>query len=217
MANIKVDLSTGHKIANPFKTVRKSTTNPFKYSNFEGNTLQFADVFEGFEPKKTSKLKMIASAVTGSMTKLGSSITEPIVNFTKRVCGFCSSAWNYAKNTNITNFGSYKPIADIMNTDIAAIGKGISGKLSATKALLKTDIVDIGKGISNSIAEKTASLQTDLTDLGTVIGIKWANLTGNVKHSFSTKNKSVEELYNMWIAESSREIVERVLSHREVA
>ena len=52
MAKInKVELNLGQKIANPFKTTRKSDTNPFKYSNFEGNTLQFADVFEGFEPK----------------------------------------------------------------------------------------------------------------------------------------------------------------------
>ena len=42
----------GQKIANPFKTSRSmSTPNPFKYSNFEGNTLPFADVFEGFENK----------------------------------------------------------------------------------------------------------------------------------------------------------------------
>ena len=46
---------TPNKIANPFRTSRNSTTNPFKYSNFEGNTLQFADVFEGFESKKIGK------------------------------------------------------------------------------------------------------------------------------------------------------------------
>ena len=47
------------KTANLAKTSRQGNiTNPFKFSNFEGNTLQFADVFEGFEPKKQNKLKI---------------------------------------------------------------------------------------------------------------------------------------------------------------
>ena len=54
-----VGLTPNQKCANPFKTSRNSTTNPFQNVNFEGNTLQFADVFEGFQPKNTSKLKMI--------------------------------------------------------------------------------------------------------------------------------------------------------------
>ena len=65
----------GQKIANPFKTSRSmSTPNPCKYSNFEGNTLPFADVFEGFENKNVSKIRMISSSVMGSMTKFRSSI-----------------------------------------------------------------------------------------------------------------------------------------------
>ena len=80
-----VGLTPNQKCANPFKTSRNSTTNPFQNVNFEGNTLQFADVFEGFQPKNTSKLKMITSSVAGSMTKLRNSITEPIVNFVKRI------------------------------------------------------------------------------------------------------------------------------------
>ena len=71
---------TPNKIANPFKTTRTSTTNPFKYNNFEGNTLQFADVFEGFKPSfkaaPVNKMRMIASSVTGSMNKIKSSIPE---------------------------------------------------------------------------------------------------------------------------------------------
>ena len=52
-----VGLNLGQKIANPFKTSRNITTpNPFKYSNFEGNSLPFADVFDGFEQKKVNKL-----------------------------------------------------------------------------------------------------------------------------------------------------------------
>ena len=48
---------TPNKIANPFRTSRNSTTNPFKYSNFQGNTLPFeyADVFGGAK-SNTNKL-----------------------------------------------------------------------------------------------------------------------------------------------------------------
>ena len=76
---------TPNKIANPFRTTRTSTTNPFKYNNFEGNTLQFADVFEGVKPVQTNKMRMVASSVAGSMNKMKSSITEPIVKFVNKV------------------------------------------------------------------------------------------------------------------------------------
>ena len=83
MAKIqKIELNLGHKIANPFKTTRKSTTNPFKYNDFEGNTLDvaaFADVFSGASGRSISKLKMITTSVIGSMTKLRNSITEPVI------------------------------------------------------------------------------------------------------------------------------------------
>ena len=108
-------------VANPFRTSRNSTTNPFKYSNFEGNTLQFADVFEGFEPKKVNKLKMIASSVAGSMNKIKSSITEPIAQFVGRVRSGISSAWDYAKNTNISDIG------EKIASGIGSIGHNILG------------------------------------------------------------------------------------------
>ena len=55
--------------ANSIQTHRNSNevTNPFKFTNFEGNTLQFADVFEGFKPRSTSKLRMIATTATGRL------------------------------------------------------------------------------------------------------------------------------------------------------
>lgn len=108
-----VGLNLGQKIANPFKTSRNITTpNPFKYSNFEGNSLPFADVFDGFEQKKVNKLKMISSSVAGSMTKMKSLLPESIVNFVNRVRGGISSAWNYAKNTNISDIAGIKNISD---------------------------------------------------------------------------------------------------------
>jgi hypothetical protein len=83
-------------------------TNPFKFTNFEGNTLQFADVFEGFKPQSASKLRMVASSVAGSMSKMRSSIPESIINFVNKVrsrvsgmVSYASDAWTYAKNTNI--------------------------------------------------------------------------------------------------------------------
>jgi len=181
MAKIKVDLSTGHKIANPFKTTRKSTTNPFKYQNFEGNTLQFADVFEGFKPNETNKLKLIMSSVAGSMTKVWhSNITEPIAHFVNRVKGVVSNAWEYAENTNVTKFGSYKPIADILNMDVADIGRGIKDSITARIGLIHNDITGLGKGISEH----------------------WNELISKIHTSGIPKNATVAEYRALWIKEN---------------
>ena len=105
----KLELNLGQKTANPFKTTRKSNTNPFKYNDFEGNAIDpliCADVLVSFKGKE-NKLKMITSSVIGSMTKLRNSITEPIVNFVNRVKDGISTAWNNTIHTeglkNITN------------------------------------------------------------------------------------------------------------------
>lgn len=186
MANInKVDLNLGQKIANPFKTTRKSATNPFKYSNFEGNTLQFADVFEGFEPKKINKLKMITSSVLGSMEKFRTSITEPIVNFVKRV-------------------------REVLNTEIEIPGlKNIAGSLDNTKENIKTILnYDIGKGITDSlsgigknITGKLSFLNTDITTIGKDLSDKWANLVKTVNSNKISADTPVEELRELWIKE----------------
>ena len=95
--------------ASSIQTHRNSNeaTNPFKFTNFEGNTLQFADVFEGFKPKSTSKLRMIASSAAGSMNKIKSSIAEPIIAFVNRV-------WDYAKNTNISDVPGIKQTKEFL-------------------------------------------------------------------------------------------------------
>ena len=190
MAKIKVDLSTGQKIANPFKTTRKSTTNPFKYQNFEGNTLQFADVFEGFKPKETNKLKLIMSSVAGSMTKIRSSITEPISHFVERI----SNIWEYAKNTNVTTFGSYKPITDVLNMDVKDIGNGIKnsieGKISG--------ITDLGK----TLKAKIVNINDDLTGIGKTIAAPWSALISKIQTHHIPKDLTVAEYRDLWLKEN---------------
>lgn len=196
-----VGLNLGQKIANPFKTSRNITTpNPFKYSNFEGNSLPFADVFEGFEQKKASKLKMISSSVAGSMTKMNSLLPESIVNFVNRVRCSISEAWNYAKNTNISDVAGIKNISEAwnntMNMDVVEIGKGISQSIS---------------GIGNSISNKMSFLNKDVTDIGKGLADKWSSLVSHVHHNRITKDTSVEDLRTMWEQEIS------LTSEREAA
>ncbi len=197
-----VGLTPNQKCANPFKTSRNSTTNPFQNVNFEGNTLQFADVFEGFQPKNTSKLKMITSSVAGSMTKLRNSITEPIVNFVKRIGEGLSNAWTYAKNKNVSDLAGVKAINDVMNTDIVDIGKGLSNSISGIgkgisekMSFLNTDVTEIGKGLG----EKMSFLNTDVTDIGKGLAGKWNALISKVhNHNKITKDTPVEDLKAMW-------------------
>ena len=193
MAKInKVELNLGQKIANPFKTTRKSDTNPFKYSNFEGNTLQFADVFEGFEPKKINKMKMIASSVMGSLTKFRNTITEPIVNFVLRVKDGITSAWTYAKNTNVEIAGLKgitENISSVMNYDV---GQGLKNSIS---------------GIGKNLTERLSLLNKDMTELGHGLSEKWTSLIGNINLNGIGKTKissdlPVAELRTLWINEN---------------
>ena len=196
---------TPNKIANPFKTSRSSSTNPFKYSNFEGNTLPFelsADVFEGTKTNSTNKLRMIASSVTGSMNKMRSRIAEPIINFVNRVRGGIANAWDYAKNTNVSDLAPVKAFNEVMNAPIQLgafsdsvdnLARGISSKLE----FLNTDIVDIGKGISS----KMEFLNTDVTDIGKAMSSKWANLISKVHHNKISADMPVAELEQLWLNE----------------
>ena len=194
-----VGLNLGQKIANPFKTSRNITTpNPFKYSNFEGNSLPFADVFDGFEQKKVNKLKMISSSVAGSMTKMKSLLPESIVNFVNRVRGGISSAWNYAKN--ISDIAGIKNISEAWNNtmsmDVADIGKGLSNSIS---------------GLGNSISNKMSFLNKDVTDIGKGLADKWNSLISSVHHNKITKDTPVQDLKAMWEHEIN------LMSEREAA
>lgn len=183
MAKIqKIELNLTQKIANPFKTTRKSTTNPFKYNDFEGNTLDvsaFADVFEGSN-KTTSKLKMISASVAGTMTKIRSSITEPIVQFVNRIKTGVVNAWDYAKNTNLSDIAGLKNISEGWN-----------------KAM-NIDIVDLGKGIANKIALPHVNIpHIDLSG----INEKWAGLVSKINHNRINSETTVAELKTMWLDE----------------
>lgn len=211
---------TSQNIANPAKTSRNGNhTNPFQFSNFEGNTLQFADVFEGFDAKKSNnvsfkgnKLRMIASSVTGSMNKMRTGISESIINFVNRVRGGISSAWNYAKNTDFI---------DAMNTPIEIPGlKGLSDNMSKGLNSLKDNVHGIGDVMSSSTIGKgimsginylnkdalevgkdiSTILNKDVTtDLGKGIAEKWSALVARVhKNDLSTLSPS--ELEQRWIA-----------------
>ena len=186
MAKINnVGLNLSQKIANPFKTSRNSTTNPFKYSNFEGNTLQFADVFEGFEPKKINKLKMISASVAGSMTKLRSSITEPIVNFVNRMTTGISNAWDYAKNTTVTD--SVKDLGKGISNSVSELGRNISEKMpSINMPTLNMPSLHIGSNISG---------------IGKNLSDKWANIISKINiphHNKISADMPVCELKSLW-------------------
>ena len=148
------------KKASPLHTQRNSNeaTNPFKFTNFEGNTLQFADVFEGFKPSFKSspanKLRIIASSVAGSMNKMRTSITEPIVNFVRRVRTGIVSAWDYAKNTNIElpslEIAGLKRVSEILNTPVPMPElKGLKNGISSSVDFLNQDVLDLGKGVAD--------------------------------------------------------------------
>ena len=178
----KIGLSSDRKIINPFRTSRNSaSTNPFKYQDFEGNTIDplvCADVLVSFK-SKPSKLKMITSSVAGSMTKLHTSITEPIKNFVNRVRNGISGAWEFSKNTNISDLPGFKQINNVM----------------------KMDIADIGKGISDSISKRLSVIDSGITNFGKDINEKWAALVGRIHSKKINSDVPVDELRTMWEAE----------------
>ena len=152
---------TPNKIANPFKTTRTSTTNPFKYNNFEGNTLQFADVFEMAKPVQTNKMRMIASSVTGSMNKMKSSITEPIVKFVNKV------------RENIAAFNeipAVKSFNEVMNTPIE-----LNVKMPSFKGVTES-MATIKEGLTS----KMSYLNRDVLEVGNDIKARWEALVAKI-------------------------------------
>ncbi len=189
----KLELNLGQKIANPFKTTRKSTTNPFKYNDFEGNAIDpliCADVLVSFKGKE-NKLKMITSAVMGSIVKLRNSITEPIAHFVNRIKTGITTAWEHAYN--------------------AAGIKNISEKLHTTSEKINGILsYDVGKGISDSISgigktisDRISAINGDITGIGRDLSAKWNNLIGKIHtgNKIST-DLSVAELKDLWIKEN---------------
>ena len=109
MATIdKISAILNTKIENPFKIKARESihTNPFRDSKFDGNTLHFADIFEGSELKTQNKAKMIMSAIAGSVSNFSKRISEPVAAFCNKVKTNLSSAWNYAKTTTLSDLGN---------------------------------------------------------------------------------------------------------------
>ena len=179
---------TPNKIANPFKTSRNSTTNPFKFNDFEGNALPFfsADVFESTKTQSTSKLRMIASSVTGSMTRFKSSITEPIVNFVRRVGGGISHAWDYAKTTPISQVPGIKHMNDAM----AGIGAGISSRFST----INDSVTSLGRGITSKISY----LNKDVIEVGHDLKTQWDAIVSKIQPKRISADMSVAEIEQLW-------------------
>ena len=198
---IKVTSTTASapKIMNPVKK-SAGTTNPFKYSNFEGNTLQFADVFEGFQPQKeTNALKVIASSVAGSMNKFHSKV-ESVVNFAKRIGSEIQSAWDYAKNTNVSDLTAVKSWNSLMNKEISIPGTRTIDKL-LHKPINLPKIKPIGESVNalkESISASWKVLNTDVTDLGKSIGTKWDTLVERVSVKKLSSETPVSELEKTW-------------------
>lgn len=168
---------------NLFRTSRNTATNPFKYSNFEGNTLQFADVFEGFEPKQTSKLKMIAASVAGTMTKIKTGF-EPIINFVNRIGEGITSAWNYAKNTNVSDILPLKSINEILDKEI--------------DIKLINDLSNSISGLKTGITDRIGILTDNVTNLGKEMSEKWDTLISKIHSKKITSDMSVSELEQLW-------------------
>ena len=196
------------------KTQRNSNevTNPFKFTNFEGNTLQFADVFEGFKPSfkatPANKMRMIASSAVGSMSKVKSLIPESIVNFVNRVTGYASSAWNYAKvtpftvamsdaatsikdsvsgtMTTIKESKTYKAVADALTTDIE-----LNINLPEIKAL---------STLKEGMATRMEAMHEGIAGIGSDMKSRWESLVAMIpSRTRYTENTPVSELEAAWI------------------
>ena len=123
-------------------------------------------------------MKLIASSVVGSMTKLRSSITEPIVNFVKRVGSGVSSAWNYAKNTNVSDL----PVIKDLRKDIKEFGKGLTDSMSSLK--IKTPEINLG--------------------LGKGLKASFGALIDKIKPKKINSDMPVAELRTMWLEENKK-------------
>lgn len=184
--------STKTKKAGSIQTHRNSNeaTNPFKFTNFEGNTLQFADVFEGFKPSfkatPANKLRMIASSATGSMNKMKSGY-ESIVNFVKRIGSGISKAWDYASSTSFT--GAISDVTNVIKAKGGDIVTSIKGSeaIKYTDKILNTDIPIPSFGITDRISG---------------IKEKWNGIISNISNYNKNKyaNMPVSDIRAAWIA-----------------
>jgi len=140
-------------------------------------------------------MKLIAASVAGSLHKIKSSIAEPIINFVNRVCGSISSAWDYAKNTNVSEIGVIKD----MNNGLKNFGEIMSKPVD----IPGSEIIDgaIG-GIKKQIGVISGILNTNVLDLGKDISSKWNSMVAKVHANQKiSSDMSVSELENLWKSE----------------
>ena len=198
---------TPHKIANPFRTSRNSTTNPFKYSNFEGNTLPFELAADVFQTKKSNKLRMIASSVTGSMNKMKSSIAEPIINFVNRT-------WEYAKVTPFTVAMSDagEAIVGAANSiKETRAAKVVSGALNTVTDVLNTEIhlpeIKALSSLKEGISSRMESMHEGAIGVGKDLRSKWDSLIAKIpSRTRYTAETPVEELEKAWLEINAMEV-----------
>jgi len=190
--------STKTKKATSIQTYRNSNeaTNPFKFTNFEGNTLQFADVFEGFKPsfKATpmNRLRMIASSTAGSMHKIKSGY-ESIVSFVKRIGSSVTRAWDYATTTSFT-----AAMADATNKVKENKFIRQANEMISKIPVPSIGIVDKISGIKdgfNSGVEKAIDFSTGMKE-------KWNSMVSNISIYGKNKymNMPVADIKAAWIA-----------------
>ena len=205
---------TPHKIANPFRTSRNSTTNPFKYSNFEGNTLPFELAADVFQTKKSNKLRMIASSVTGSMNKMKSSIAEPIINFVNRINENLSNAWEYAKATSFTAAMSDagEAIVGAANSikETRAV-KAVSGALNTVTDVLNTEIhlpeIKALSSLKEGVSSRMESMHEGAIGVGKDLRSKWDSLIAKIpSRTRYTADTPVEELEKAWLEINAMEV-----------
>ena len=196
---------TPNKIANPFRTSRTSTTNPFKYNNFEGNTLPFeiaADVFTATKTGNTNRFKMVASSVAGSMNKMRTNIAEPVINFVRRVRENVSSAWTYAKNTNISEVPGFKQINESLKME--TVRAGVDRFVEVMNTPIHIEALDIMASkmseIKDGLSSKMEFLNKDVLDVTKELATKWEATLSKVSFQGKQKyaNMTVAELENAW-------------------
>ena len=199
---------TSQKIDKSYKTSRNSnaTTNPFKFTNFEGNTLQFADVFEGFKPSfKANKMRMIATSVTGSMNKMKSGF-ESIANFARRIHGgfvsawsYCKDTWTYCKETDIMD----TPMVKGMNEAIANLGTGISNRISG--------MANSATAMGSAISSKMSYLNKDFLGVAKDLNAKLVTLTSKLHaRKYATPDMEVKHIEQLWRDQIALELGEAV-------
>lgn len=145
------------------KTERQEAhSNPFGI-NFKGNVLA-ADVFESSKAKEinangtnpfekiSSKSKMVASAVVGSMNSFNEAFRSRInsvISFGKQIKENLANSWEYAKNTEIkldfkglaesvsSMFNNQYSVNNLLKQPVDDIGALFASELGAYKESLK--------------------------------------------------------------------------------